>query len=263
MTSRNFWVFANKPAGEHSDTDWDMNQILATQQYYHATGEPNRKKVMQGDLAIMRIYGQSYIGTFEVGAWTDDPDAVTKHGVACGSFEMLEVNRWRRSLPQGLVIRDLSSGDIRSRIVKVTRDDAQLIKVAQRTYERLGFGGADGEIVVLEKGIEEAIKPNLPQLGLRLADDDIQQQFSMGPGVGRSDLICVDDEENLVVVELKRGLSSDEVIGQVLRYMGYVLENIASDGQEVRGVIVAGDYDEQLRLAAAAAGIRLFLVRLG
>lgn len=65
------------------------------------------------------------------------------------------------------------------------------------------------------------------------------------------------------MVELKRGLSSDEVIGQVLRYMGYVLENIANDGQQVRGVIVAGDYDEQLRLAAAAAGIRLLLVRLG
>ncbi len=64
------------------------------------------------------------------------------------------------------------------------------------------------------------------------------------------------------MLELKRGRSSDEVIGQILRYVGYVRENVARKGQQVHGWVVTGDYNESLRLAASAAGIRLMRVRL-
>ena len=137
-----------------------------------------------------------------------------------------------------------------------------MIETAQRVYERLGHGSADGEVILLEKGLEEAIKPNLAQFGLKLAAENIRQQFSMGVGVGRSDLICEDANGDLVVLELKRGLSSDGVVGQVLRYMGYVRENIARKNQAVHGWVITGDYDEGLRLAASEAGIRLLSVRL-
>jgi len=58
-------------------------------------------------------------------------------------------------------------------------------------------------------------------------------------------------------------MASDEAIGQVLRYIGYVRENIASPNQKVHGWIVAGDYDEHLRLSASAADIKILVVRLG
>ena len=120
------------------------------------------------------------------------------------------------------------------------------------------YGGA----LILEKGLEEALKPNLHKLGLKLASEKIRQQFNMGIGTGRSDLICLDENDNLVVLELKRGVTSDEAIGQVLRYMGWLRENVASEGQKIRGCIVTGDFDEHLRLAALAADIKLVLVRL-
>lgn len=85
----------------------------------------------------------------------------------------------------------------------------------------------------------------------------------MGPGVGRSDLIYTDESGSLVVIELKRGMASDQAVGQVLRYIGYVKENIASPDQKVHGWIIAGDYDEHLRLSASAAGIKVLVVRLG
>ena len=120
----------------------------------------------------------------------------------------------------------------------------------------------DGEIIVLEKGLEEAIKPNLEGLRLKLAGEDIRQQCPLGPGIGRSDLICLDQEDNLVVLELKRGFSSREVVGQVLTYVGYLREKVAVPGQKVYGWIITGSYDESLRLAASAAGIKLLVVRL-
>lgn len=262
-SDRSYWAFANYGAGTYEDSDWDMTTILANRRYYFKRDERNRSNVGVGDTAYLRIYGEAYIGRFRPGQRVDDPDAERKHGLPCGGFEMHELELWRRPVPQSLVLRDLSNQDVRSRIVSIQRDDAVAIEATRRTYERLGFGSADGEILVLESGIGEAIKPNLSRLGLRLAEAAIQQQFYMGPGIGRSDLICEDPAGNPVVIELKRGLTSDQAIDQLLRYIGYVKENIASRDQSVTGIIVAGDYDEHLRLAALAAGVRLLLVRLG
>jgi restriction system protein len=57
----------------------------------------------------------------------------------------------------------------------------------------------------------------------------------------------------LLVVELKKGRASDIVVGQVLRYMGYVQEELAETGQSVSGVIIALDDDQRIRRALAVA----------
>jgi restriction system protein len=59
------------------------------------------------------------------------------------------------------------------------------------------------------------------------------------------------DKKSLLVVELKKGRASDAVVGQVLRYMGFVKEELAEDGQEVRGVILAATDDSRIRRALA------------
>ena len=242
-----------------------MATVLKPLAYTIKELESNRKSVRPGDVVYMRIYGRSFVGRFVIGGpWKPLPSRQQKWKVTAGAFPMSDVELWTRPIPQNLILPDLSNQNHRRRIVRITHDDSVIIETARRVYRRLGFGDADGSFVILEKGLEEAIKPNLKkQLGLTLAGKDIQQQFAMGVGVGRSDLICTDEHGDLVVIELKRGMTSDETIGQVLRYVGWARENIAKEGQKVHGWIVAGDYDEQLRLAASAASVKLLLVRLG
>lgn len=51
------------------------------------------------------------------------------------------------------------------------------------------------------------------------------------------------------MVELKKGRVSDNVVGQIQRYMGFVLEELVEDGQTVRGAIIA--LEEDLRIKRA------------
>lgn len=57
------------------------------------------------------------------------------------------------------------------------------------------------------------------------------------------------DKKRLLVVELKRGRASDVVVGQILRYMGYIKANVAEPHQSVEGVIIALEDDHRLRHA--------------
>ncbi len=57
------------------------------------------------------------------------------------------------------------------------------------------------------------------------------------------------DKATLLVVELKKGRASDAVVGQVLRYMGYIRELVAEPAQAVEGAIIASDDDNRIRRA--------------
>ncbi len=56
-------------------------------------------------------------------------------------------------------------------------------------------------------------------------------------------------EDRWLVVELKRGQTSDKTLGQVLRYMGWVGEHLAEGNAAVEGLIIALGGDERLRYA--------------
>ena len=70
---------------------------------------------------------------------------------------------------------------------------------------------------------------------------------------GRIDVLAVSkDKKRLLVIELKRGRTSDVVVGQLLRYMGFVQEELAEDNQSVEGVVIGLEDDQKLRWALAA-----------
>lgn len=71
---------------------------------------------------------------------------------------------------------------------------------------------------------------------------------------GRIDVLAISkDGSELLVVELKRGRVSDKVVGQIQRYMGFVVEELAGPNQKVRGVIIGFEDDANLRRALVVA----------
>jgi len=258
------WIFSNNFPGYYNNNDWDIATILRKKRYYFKTSEKNRAKIEKGDTVLFREYGSGFWGSCEIsGNWVDDKKALDKYPVKAGWFPIDKVRRWKVSLRYEIIRSELTNQNHRLRIAAATEEDKQKIELACKIYQNLGYGESDGNFFVLESGIEEAVKANLSQLKLRLAGKEIQEQCNLGIGIGRTDLICRDEKENYVVLELKATHSSDNVAGQILRYMGFIREKWAQrEGKEVKGLILAPSYDEQLRLAAKEAGIKVLRIRI-
>lgn len=251
----NVWIFSNNHEDYYGDSDWDTSTILKSGHYYFKQTENNRAKVRKGDSVLLREYGTGFWGsTFIEDDWVVDPEAMKKHKLEAGWFPISKVKNLKVKLPYELIRTELSNKGHRSRIATATDEDKEKIELVSKIYRKLGYGEADGTFFVLENGIEEAVKVNLSKLQLRPAEEEIQQQCDLGIGIGRTDLICRDKNDNYVVLELKVGQSSDAVIGQIMRYMGYIRENWASkEGKEVKGIVLSPSYDEHLYYAAQEA----------
>jgi restriction system protein len=115
--------------------------------------------------------------------------------------------------------------------------------------------GGDPAIFSLEKHLEDFLVSNWENtdLGKNYAifeEEGAKKGQQFNTGTGQIDILAVSkDNKRLLVIELKRGRASDVVVGQILRYMGYVKEELLDPGQEVEGMIIALEDDKKLRLA--------------
>ena len=113
----------------------------------------------------------------------------------------------------------------------------------------------DPAIFALEKQLEDFLVQNWKQTELGknydIYEEDgelVGQQYQSD--TGPIDILSISkDKKELLVVELKKGRASDSVVGQIQRYMGYVQEELAEEGQEVKGVIIALEDDLKIRRA--------------
>jgi len=105
----------------------------------------------------------------------------------------------------------------------------------------------------MEKQLEEFIIENWneSEFGKTLDliyEDGLLKSQQFKTDIGIIDILAKDKATGAyVVIELKRNQTSDDTVGQVLRYMGWVTENL--NEKHVRGIIVAGKYDEKLYYA--------------
>jgi restriction system protein len=113
----------------------------------------------------------------------------------------------------------------------------------------------DPSAFAMEKHLEDFLVQNWDQTELA-AEFEIYQEDGELVGqqyptdTGPIDIFAVSrDEKTLLVIELKKGRASDAVVGQILRYMGFVQEELAEEGQQVKGIIIALEDDPKLRRA--------------
>ena len=89
------------------------------------------------------------------------------------------------------------------------------------------------------------------ELFTRQGEPDAGYEFSTP--VGRIDLLARHRREpRWLVIELKRHGTSDQVVGQILRYVGWIRSHHAEPGESVEGLIVAHEGDDKLAYAVSA-----------
>ena len=117
----------------------------------------------------------------------------------------------------------------------------------------------DATAFALEKHLEDFLVANWAQTELGKTHDifaeegeTVGQQYQSD--TGPIDILAVSkDKKELLVIELKKGKASDNVVGQIQRYMGFVKDMLAEDGQNVRGIIIALEDDVRIRRALSVA----------
>ncbi len=146
-----------------------------------------------------------------------------------------------------------------------------LYEIDEAEYKALVSEGESAEIIeevtegvenrpqfFLEKYLEQFIIDNFDSIfeGKLILYRDPQnnvigQQYRTDVGI--IDILAIDtSDKSFVVIELKKGREADKVVGQTLRYMGWLSENICKDGQTVKGMIICQEADDKLYYALKA-----------
>lgn len=97
----------------------------------------------------------------------------------------------------------------------------------------------------LEKDLQMALRRNIQTLepGLKIIDGGRERHTE----AGFIDITAIDEQGRKVIIELKAPIAKPDVIAQTLAYMQAVQNE---DQGEVRGIIIASDFVDRVRLAA-------------
>ena len=123
----------------------------------------------------------------------------------------------------------------------------------------------DAAVFALEKHLEDFLVSNWDSTELgrsydiyKVDGEIVGQQYPSD--TGPIDILAISkDGRELLVVELKKGRASDVVVGQIQRYMGYVMDELAESNQTVKGIIIALEDDLRIRRALrVASGIQFY-----
>ena len=148
-------------------------------------------------------------------------------------------------------IRNIVSGKIRTPSDEMMEKLTAVIEetIPQDVQEEID----EGRVFAREQHLQDYLVQNLEDIeeGLSLFEDGVNSGVEYPAGRRRIDVLALDKSGDLVVIELKVSRAYDRVLGQIQHYMGWVRKNIAGESQKVRGIIIASDISEDLRIACS------------
>lgn len=221
----------------------------------------NRRAIAPGDKVIFYLTGydnQAFVGaaTLKTGAYKDDWEESKEW--------YLDPETLRIDLDDVVVFpepkprkgfKSLEWRPAQGGSAKISERDYNIIMGLVADSPTVEIGQDEEMEFALEKYLEDFIVNNWEKVdfGEKLElytdkDGNIGKQY-FTEDVGYIDILAKDEKNNFVVIELKKGRPNDEVIGQVLRYIGWVRRNLAQRNEDVRGLIIVGERDIKLEYA--------------
>lgn len=197
-------------------------------------------------------------GTYYVGEVTSDyyfvQDEVLPHR---RNVKWYNVEVERASMSDALRNSTGSVGTIANITQYASELDKLIGDVTQTQLTTTDATVEDPTVFALEKHLEDFLVKNwkYTELGkiydiYEVDGELVGQQYPSD--TGPLDILAISkDKSTLLVVELKKGRVSDNVVGQIQRYMGFVKEELAEPGQTVKGVIIGLEDDIRIRRALA------------
>jgi endonuclease len=106
----------------------------------------------------------------------------------------------------------------------------------------------EGKQFEVERHLQEELRKEISQLesGLTIIDGSSERSVESG----FIDILAQDQTGALVVIELKSGTAKREAIGQIVGYMGDLMQEEPS--APVRGILVAADFDKSCQSGVRA-----------
>ena len=152
------------------------------------------------------------------------------------------------------------NGDIRTNLASYRNATERYCKFRRETADDENIAGISslptkdahdvvnepGQLIGLERDMQAALRRAIEQLehGLEIIDDGAERSVSSG----FIDITARDARSSIVVIELKTGTARQKAVAQILSYMGDLADE--EPDAEVRGILVAGDFDKKARAAA-------------
>ena len=158
------------------------------------------------------------------------------------------------SYQDGIPTKDGNNNTVDTIEVKLTVEDSEFI-IPSINPDVNTHTTTNKEIkssFALEKHLEDFIVSNWSSTSLNdnydLYENDRKKAQQFPTRSGPIDILAISkDKKEFLVIELKKGRASDVVVGQITRYMGDIMKNIAKEEQQVKGIIIALEDDQNLK----------------
>lgn len=276
----NYWIFVVNDWTSKSGRKYKGREIydilMEDEVWGIGDNTPNRKNLAAGDKVAFYLAGsegQKFLGTATLktacykfkrkDSYSEDTNIILKtwhNGIVFEDVEKFADPKELQDLANDLdfiVKKEIAPVYFQSGVRRITKPDFEVIQsdsVLSISKRGKAEGIEDESQFVLEKYLQDFIVSNWDKIdfGKKLKiyeDENGNNGVQFTTDIGYIDILAVDRKGDFVVIELKKGRESDKVVGQLLRYMGWIKKNLAKNGQKVRGVIICKENDEKMDYA--------------